>query len=149
MFNNFVRLPCVHKLLNALARAIGKVNVDDICGWFAHCGYTFSFISHLFARIPGAGVTRLDDAASLLEQCLADPLFFLALLNRIKQGFENVTWLANVFAAICVRNFPIGSETLTGPLLLARGLLAGTTPLCRPQYEAPVVSYLGTSKFAP
>ncbi|MCI0553943.1 MAG: transposase [Anaerolineae bacterium] len=34
----------VRKLLNALARAIEKVTVDDICGWFAHCGYTFSLI---------------------------------------------------------------------------------------------------------
>jgi transposase len=32
------------KLLNALAKALEKVTVDDICGWFAHCGYTFSFI---------------------------------------------------------------------------------------------------------
>jgi transposase len=32
------------KLLNALAKAIEKVTIDDICGWFAHCGYTFSFI---------------------------------------------------------------------------------------------------------
>src|SRR5262249_27470342 len=34
----------VRKLLNALARAIEKITVDDICGWFAHCGYTFSLI---------------------------------------------------------------------------------------------------------
>jgi hypothetical protein len=32
------------KLLNALAKAIEEVTVDDICGWFAHCGHTFSFI---------------------------------------------------------------------------------------------------------
>ena len=32
----------VRKLFNALAKAIEKVTVDDICGWFAHCGYTFS-----------------------------------------------------------------------------------------------------------
>jgi transposase len=32
------------KLLNVLAKAIEKVTVDDICGWFAHCGYTYSFI---------------------------------------------------------------------------------------------------------
>lgn len=32
------------KLLKALAKAIEKVTVDDICGWFAHCGYTSSFI---------------------------------------------------------------------------------------------------------
>jgi transposase len=30
------------KLLNALKKAIEKVTVQDICGWFAHCGYTFS-----------------------------------------------------------------------------------------------------------
>lgn len=30
------------KLLNALARAIEKVTLENICGWFAHCGYTFS-----------------------------------------------------------------------------------------------------------
>ena len=30
------------KLLNALRKAIEKVTIDDICGWFAHCGYTFS-----------------------------------------------------------------------------------------------------------
>jgi len=34
----------VRKLFNALARAIEKVTVDDICGWYAHCGYTFSHI---------------------------------------------------------------------------------------------------------
>jgi hypothetical protein len=34
----------LRKLLNALARAIDKVIVDDICGWFAHCSYIFSFI---------------------------------------------------------------------------------------------------------
>ncbi len=32
----------VRKLLNALARAIEEITVDDICGWFAHCGYTSS-----------------------------------------------------------------------------------------------------------
>ncbi|HEU0175366.1 MAG TPA: transposase [Blastocatellia bacterium] len=32
------------KLLNALVKAIEKAPVDDICGWFTHCGYTFSFI---------------------------------------------------------------------------------------------------------
>jgi hypothetical protein len=30
------------KLLNALVKAIKKVTADDICGWFADCGYTFS-----------------------------------------------------------------------------------------------------------
>ena len=30
------------KLLNALAKAIKKVTIDNICGWFAHSGYTFS-----------------------------------------------------------------------------------------------------------
>lgn len=30
------------KLYNALAKAIAKVTVDDIRGWFKHCGYTFS-----------------------------------------------------------------------------------------------------------
>jgi transposase len=30
------------KLRNALKKAIEKVTVQDICGWFAHCGYTFS-----------------------------------------------------------------------------------------------------------
>jgi transposase len=34
----------LRRLLKALAKAIEKVSVDDICGWFAHCGYTFSFI---------------------------------------------------------------------------------------------------------
>jgi transposase len=34
----------VRKLLKALAKIIEKVAVDDICGWFAHCGYTFSLI---------------------------------------------------------------------------------------------------------
>jgi len=28
---------------NALAKAITMVSIDDICGWFAHCGYVFSF----------------------------------------------------------------------------------------------------------
>jgi transposase len=32
------------KLDNALAKAIKMISVDDICGWFAHCGYVFSFI---------------------------------------------------------------------------------------------------------
>lgn len=32
------------KLLNALAKAIKKIAVDDICGWFADCGYIFSLI---------------------------------------------------------------------------------------------------------
>jgi transposase len=31
------------KLSNALARVIKRVSVDDICGWFADCGYIFSF----------------------------------------------------------------------------------------------------------
>lgn len=30
------------KLQNALAKAIKMVAVDDICGWFADCGYVFS-----------------------------------------------------------------------------------------------------------
>jgi len=30
------------KLYNALAKAIAKVTVDDIRGWFRHCGYVFS-----------------------------------------------------------------------------------------------------------
>ena len=30
------------KLFNALRKALEKIAVDDICGWFAHCGYTFS-----------------------------------------------------------------------------------------------------------
>jgi transposase len=32
----------VRKLFKALAKAIEKITIDDICGWFAHCGYTFS-----------------------------------------------------------------------------------------------------------
>lgn len=32
------------KLRNALAKAIEKVTITDICGWFADCGYIFSFI---------------------------------------------------------------------------------------------------------
>lgn len=32
------------QLLNALAKAIKKITVDDICGWFADCGYSFSFV---------------------------------------------------------------------------------------------------------
>lgn len=31
------------KLNNALVKAIQRISVDDICGWFAHCGYVFSF----------------------------------------------------------------------------------------------------------
>jgi transposase len=34
----------VRKLLKALAKIIEKVAIGDICGWFAHCGYTFSLI---------------------------------------------------------------------------------------------------------
>jgi transposase len=34
----------VRKLFKALAKIIEKVAIDDICGWFAHCGYTFSLI---------------------------------------------------------------------------------------------------------
>ena len=30
------------KLHNALAKAMKMVSIDDICGWFAHCGYTYS-----------------------------------------------------------------------------------------------------------
>jgi transposase len=30
------------KLANALAKAMNMVSIDDICGWFAHCGYTYS-----------------------------------------------------------------------------------------------------------
>lgn len=30
-------------LNNALAEAMKLISVDDICGWFAHCGYVFSF----------------------------------------------------------------------------------------------------------
>lgn len=32
------------KLNNALVKAVQRISVDDICGWFAHCGYVFSFI---------------------------------------------------------------------------------------------------------
>jgi hypothetical protein len=32
----------VRKLFRSLAQAIEKIPIDDICGWFAHCGYTFS-----------------------------------------------------------------------------------------------------------
>jgi transposase len=32
------------RLLKALAKIIEKVAIDDICGWFAHCGYTFSLM---------------------------------------------------------------------------------------------------------
>lgn len=32
------------KLLNALAKAVEKIAVDDICGWFADCGYIFSLV---------------------------------------------------------------------------------------------------------
>jgi transposase len=31
------------KLENALAKAIKQVSIDDICGWFAHSGYIYSF----------------------------------------------------------------------------------------------------------
>ena len=31
------------RLNNALAKAMKMVSIDDICGWFAHCGYVFSF----------------------------------------------------------------------------------------------------------
>jgi hypothetical protein len=34
----------VRKLFKALAKIIEKVAIDDICGWFVHCGYTFSLI---------------------------------------------------------------------------------------------------------
>lgn len=30
------------KLNHALAKAMKMVSLDDICGWFAHCGYTYS-----------------------------------------------------------------------------------------------------------
>jgi transposase len=30
------------KLQNALARAMAQVTPEDICGWFRHCGYTYS-----------------------------------------------------------------------------------------------------------
>jgi transposase len=30
----------VRKLQNALKKAIEQVSLDDICGWFAHCGYS-------------------------------------------------------------------------------------------------------------
>src|SRR4030095_5095085 len=30
------------KLGKALAKAAQMVTLDDICGWFAHCGYVFS-----------------------------------------------------------------------------------------------------------
>ena len=30
------------KLGHALAKAMQMVSLDDICGWFAHCGYTCS-----------------------------------------------------------------------------------------------------------
>lgn len=30
------------QLLNALAKAIKSVTIENICGWFAHCGYIFS-----------------------------------------------------------------------------------------------------------
>ncbi len=32
------------RLLKALAKIIEKVAIDDICGWLAHSGYTFSLI---------------------------------------------------------------------------------------------------------
>lgn len=28
----------------ALARAMKMISTDDICGWFAHCGYVFSLV---------------------------------------------------------------------------------------------------------
>jgi len=28
----------------ALARAMKMISIDDICGWFAHCGYVFSLV---------------------------------------------------------------------------------------------------------
>jgi len=28
------------KLRNAFKKAIEQVSIDDICGWFAHCGYS-------------------------------------------------------------------------------------------------------------
>jgi len=33
-----------HKLLNALAKAIKKIAVDDVCSWFADSSYIFSLI---------------------------------------------------------------------------------------------------------
>ena len=32
------------KLGRALAKAMKMVSIDDICGWFAHCGYTYSLV---------------------------------------------------------------------------------------------------------
>jgi transposase len=32
------------QLLNALAKALAKITIDDICGWFLDCGYVYSFI---------------------------------------------------------------------------------------------------------
>jgi transposase len=32
------------KLNKALAKALKMVSIDDICGWFAHCGYVFSLV---------------------------------------------------------------------------------------------------------
>lgn len=31
-----------HKLNQALAKAMKMVSINDICGWFAHCGYIYS-----------------------------------------------------------------------------------------------------------
>lgn len=31
-------------LFNALAKAQQRITFDDICGWFLHCGYSYSFI---------------------------------------------------------------------------------------------------------
>jgi transposase len=31
------------KLQNALAKAIKQADIEDICGWFAHSGYIYSF----------------------------------------------------------------------------------------------------------
>jgi transposase len=30
----------LHKLYNAMKKAIDQVSLDDIFGWFAHCGYS-------------------------------------------------------------------------------------------------------------
>jgi len=30
------------RLYKALAKALGQITIDDICGWFAHCGYIYS-----------------------------------------------------------------------------------------------------------
>jgi hypothetical protein len=34
------------RLNNALVKAVKMISVDNICGWFAHCGYAFSFIEN-------------------------------------------------------------------------------------------------------